>query len=189
VIALLGTAWKFVAGNSILEYLAGVAAIFFIGFALGQHEVTKTAVTQAVNATQTHADAQFAAATGAIAAQVTKANTAVQTAFTVAQKASDTATTSIRFADASAASDRASALAQLPVENARITMEKPNAPVSCPAPVPYTWSGAARQLLDNAAGATGPAPIDPDDRDSTSAAAGGIAPAHSTPVAASTSGR
>jgi Lon protease-like protein len=138
MIATLLGLWR---GGSLAKYAVGLAvlaAVFLAGVGVGNVRATR----HLVEDVQKRADAQFAAATYTAAKQANEANAKLKTAIADARRSDDAAIKTVRLVSQSARADHEAVAAQL-------TMEKPDAPASCPA---YQWSPDARSVLDRAAG-------------------------------------
>ena len=138
MIATLLGLWR---GGSLAKYalgLAVLAAVFLAGVGVGNVRATRHFVEEV----QKRADAQFADATYTAAKQANEANAKLKTAIAAARRSDDAAIRAVRFASQSARDDHAAVAAQL-------TMEKSDAPASCPL---FQWSPDARSVLDRAAG-------------------------------------
>jgi hypothetical protein len=180
--------------SGIAEKLGVCALCGAIGFAWGEHRTTESAVSAAVETVETAASREFAAATGEIAQQVKEANAALNAQAAKARTADDRATAAIAAANAAAQTDRNNSLKELSAEQKMENViaseaKQPSQTNLCTSPQPFTWSGAARSLLDRAAGAGGAAPLDSGDPDPERITAGGTASGAAAALAAAAAQR
>lgn len=123
-----------------------------VGFAFGNYRATQHAVKDAAEVVADHAAREMAAATGALIKQGERQKVAVEKDIVVARRSDDHAFATLSKTALDAQRDKDNAFRALAIERAK-PRETHDAPPSCPEPVPFSWPGSVRVLLDTVAGA------------------------------------
>lgn len=144
-----------ITGGDPLKTWGTIIFAALIGFAFGNYHATQHAVKDAAEVVADHAAREMAAATGALIKQDAAQKTATKKDIVVARHADDHAFATLSKAALDAQRDKDAVDKALAVERAKPKEIHDAAPVqaSCPEPVPFSWPGSVRVLLDTVSGA------------------------------------